>query len=194
MRPLLSRLLAPLVLMVGLLPPSLAANPHVLMQTSLGEIELEVFIDRAPNSALNFLKYVRDGQYDGTIFHRVIPDFVVQGGGHLPDMSEKSTRAPILNEARNGLSNLRGTLAMAREMAPHTASAQFYINLKDNPKLDHRDTSSDRAWGYAVFGRVVRGMEVVDRMATQPTGDRGEHQNVPLTPIVLESARVVPAR
>ncbi|MFC4159669.1 peptidylprolyl isomerase [Chitinimonas lacunae] len=173
--------------------PAQAANPHVLLRTSSGEIEVEVFLDKAPTSALNFLKYVQSGQYTGTIFHRIIPGFVVQGGGMLPDMSEKPVRASIVNEAKNGLSNTRGTLSMARTMAPHSASAQFYINLADNVRLDYRD-ESPRGWGYAVFGRVVRGMEVVDKMAQVPTGNVGEHQNVPQTPIVLEQAGVLPAR
>lgn len=170
-----------------------AANPHVLLKTSSGEIEVEVFLDKAPTSALNFLKYVRDGQYQGTIFHRIIPGFVVQGGGLLPDMSEKPVKSSIVNEAKNGLSNARGTLSMARTMAPHSAGAQFYINLSDNVRLDYRE-DSPRGWGYAVFGRVVRGMDVVDKMAQAPTGNAGEHQNVPQTPIVLEQAALVPAK
>ena len=167
---------------------ALAANPMVELKTSQGDIVVEVFADKAPKSADNFIQYVKDGFYNGTVFHRVIDGFMVQGGGFDADMKQKSTRAPIENEARNGLRNERGTLAMARTSDPHSASAQFFINLAPNAFLDY---PSRDGWGYAVFGKVLKGMEVVDKIAKLPTANRGFHQNVPVEAIVVESARVV---
>lgn len=168
--------------------PALAANPTVELKTSQGDIVVEVFASKAPKSAENFVQYVRDGFYDGTVFHRVIDGFMVQGGGFDARMNQKATRAPIENEARNGLKNERGTLAMARTADPHSASTQFFINLAPNAFLDH---PSRDGWGYAVFGKVVKGMEVVDKIAAVPTADRGFHQNVPVEPVIVESARIV---
>ena len=161
------------------------ANPHVLLTTSLGEIEIELAADKAPISTQNFLAYVESGFYDGTQFHRVIPGFMVQGGGFDADMSEKDTQAPIKNEADNGLRNERGTLAMARTQVVDSATSQFFINHKDNAFLDH----GGRDFGYAVFGKVVRGMDVVDQIAQVPTGNRGMHQNVPRQPVLIVSAK-----
>lgn len=161
------------------------ANPHVLLTTSLGEIEIELAADKAPISTKNFLAYVESGFYDGTQFHRVIPGFMIQGGGFDADMSEKDTQAPIKNEADNGLRNERGTLAMARTQVVDSATSQFFINHKDNAFLDH----GGRDFGYAVFGKVVRGMEVVDKIAQVPTGNRGMHQNVPRQPVLIVSAK-----
>ena len=167
---------------------ALAANPMVELKTSQGEIVVEVFADKAPKSAENFVQYVKDGFYDGTVFHRVIDGFMVQGGGFDAEMNQKSTRAPIENEARNGLKNEPGTLAMARTADPHSASAQFFINLVPNTFLDY---PSRDGWGYAVFGKVVKGMDVVQNIGKVPTANRGFHQNVPVEPVVVESARVI---
>jgi peptidyl-prolyl cis-trans isomerase B (cyclophilin B) len=162
----------------------------VKLQTNFGVITLELFADKAPVTVENFLNYVKDGFYDGTIFHRVINGFMIQGGGMEPGMTEKQTNAPIKNEADNGLSNERGTIAMARTMEPHSASAQFFINVKDNAFLDHRSPTPD-GWGYAVFGRVVEGMDVVDRIKEVDTGNAGYHQDVPVEDVVLEKAEIV---
>jgi len=169
---------------------TLAANPMVELKTNQGEIVVELFADKAPKSAENFVQYVKDGHYNGTIFHRVIDGFMVQGGGFDADMKQKSTRAPIENEAKNGLRNEPGTLAMARTANPHSASAQFFINLVPNTFLDY---PSPDGWGYAVFGKVVKGMDVVDRIAKVPTANRGFHQNVPVEPVIVESARLLDA-
>ena len=163
------------------------AGPYVVMETSLGRIRIGLYKDKAPLSVDNFIQYVRGGHYDGTIFHRVIPGFMAQGGGFEPNMEERPTRPPIRNEARNGLRNLRGTLAMARTNEPHSASAQFFINVKDNAFLDF-GVARD-GWGYAVFGEVVEGMDVVDKMVAVPTGNKGQFQNVPLTPVLIQKAR-----
>lgn len=162
-----------------------ADKPHVLLETSLGEIEVELEADKAPVSVQNFLSYVDSGFYNGTIFHRVIPGFMIQGGGFDADMQQKTPRAPIKNEADNGLHNVRGTLAMARTQAVDSATSQFFINHKDNAFLDH----GSRDFGYAVFGKVVKGMDVVDQIAQVPTGNRGMHQNVPRTPVLIKSAK-----
>lgn len=162
-----------------------APNPQVCLQTTDGKIIVELYPDKAPLTVKNFLRYVREGHYDNTIFHRVIPGFVIQGGGYTPKYEEKPTHDAIQNEAQNGLSNTRGSIAMAREFAPDTAQAQFFINLADNPKLDatkYRD-------GYAVFGRVVKGMDVVDRIAEIPTGPAGPFErDVPQRPAIVEQA------
>jgi cyclophilin family peptidyl-prolyl cis-trans isomerase len=164
-------------------------NPQVVIETSAGPIKVELFRREAPITVDNFLKYVDDKFYDGTIFHRVIPDFMVQGGGFLPGMTEKRARDPIKNESYNGLENKRGTLAMARTSNPDSASAQFFINLKDNDFLD-RAKAQDRV-GYAVFGRVTEGMDVVDKIAEVPTADQGGHEKVPVQDVVVKSVRRV---
>jgi len=161
----------------------------VKLNTNFGTITLELFADKAPVTVENFLNYVKDGFYDGTIFHRVINGFMIQGGGMEPGMKEKSTKAPIKNEADNGLSNQRGTIAMARTMEPHSASAQFFINVKDNTFLDHRSPTPD-GWGYAVFGRVVDGMDVVDKIKEVQTGNAGFHQDVPVEDVIIESTEI----
>lgn len=170
-------------------PPAPAAkpNPRVTLDTSKGKIVVELFPDKAPLTVANFLQYVKAGFYDGVIFHRVIPDFMVQTGGFTPDMKQKPTRGQIKNESTNGLRNERGTLAMARLSEPHTASSQFFINLKNNGSLDH----SPRGWGYAVFGRVVEGMDVVDAIATVRTTTKGPHGDVPVEPVIIKKASVV---
>ncbi len=161
----------------------------VEMTTSKGVIELELDAKNAPITVANFLEYVKSGHYDGTIFHRVIPGFVIQGGGLQSGMTEKATGTPIENEADNGLKNLTGAICMARTNEPHSATSQFFINLKDNSFLDHTEKSAT-GWGYAVFGRVVSGMDVVEAIAAVPTGNAGGHSDVPLEDIVLEKAVV----
>ncbi|HMM47266.1 MAG TPA: peptidylprolyl isomerase [Thiobacillaceae bacterium] len=168
------------------------ANPRVLIETSKGKLTVELFPAQAPLSTENFLRYVESGFYDGLIFHRVIPGFMIQAGGMMPDMSEKPNGAPIVNEAGNGLRNLRGTLAMARTAEPHSATSQFFINVADNRFLDHRGKSVE-GFGYAVFGQVVDGMEVVDAIAGVPRGVRGPHGDVPLEPVVMQRLSVLPA-
>lgn len=158
--------------------------------TNRGTITIKLFRKKAPRTTRNFLKYVRSGFYNGTIFHRVIKNFMIQGGGMTFNMAEKPTRKPIRNEANNGLSNKRGTLAMARTGQPHSASAQFFINLRDNGFLDHRSKTT-RGWGYCVFGKVIKGMKIVDAIAKTPTTDRKGHQNVPVMPIKLTKVVVV---
>jgi len=162
----------------------------VKLTTNLGEIIIKLNTEKAPVSSENFLTYVKDGFYNGTIFHRVIKGFMAQGGGFDSDFNQKTTHSPIKNEADNGLTNTRGTLAMARTSDPNSATAQFFINYKDNAFLNHTGKTSS-GWGYAVFGEVVEGMDVVDAMANQPTGNRGGHQDVPKTNIVIEKAEVV---
>ncbi len=177
-----------------LLPVAALANgnPVVRMTTSLGVVELELLPERAPVTVKNFLDYVATGHYDGTVFHRVIPGFMIQGGGYEPGMRQKVTREPIRNEADNGLKNTRGSVAMARTMEPHSATAQFFINVADNDFLDHRD-KTPRGWGYAVFGRVTRGMDVVDRIVRLPTTSVGPHQDVPRTDVLIQKMEVIAA-
>jgi peptidyl-prolyl cis-trans isomerase A (cyclophilin A) len=163
-------------------------NPVVVLTTSLGEITLELDAEKAPVSVENFLAYVDAGFYDGTIFHRVIPDFMVQGGGFTPDMQQKQTRAPIKNEANNGLKNVRGSIAMARTGVVDSATAQFFINHKDNAFLDH----GGRDFGYAVFGKVVAGMDVVDKIAAVKTGSSRGMSDVPAEAVVIQSAKRKP--
>ncbi len=165
----------------------LAANPIVEMKTNQGLIVIELYADKAPKTVENFLQYVKDGFYDGTIFHRVIDGFMIQGGGFESGMKQKPTRTPIENEAKNGLKNAAGTFAMARTQDPHSASAQFFINLADNHPLDY---PSRDGWGYAVFGKVTQGFDIVQKIAKVKTGNAGFHQNVPVDPIVIESARL----
>lgn len=162
----------------------------VKLTTTLGEIIIQLNNEKAPVSSANFLTYVNEGFYNGTIFHRVIPDFMAQGGGFDTGFNQKTVHAPIKNEANNGLTNRRGTLAMARTNDPNSATAQFFINYKDNSFLNHTSQTSS-GWGYAVFGEVIEGMDVVDAMAKQATGNRGGHQDVPKTDIVIEKAEVV---
>jgi cyclophilin family peptidyl-prolyl cis-trans isomerase len=169
-------------------------NPRVRLTTNLGAIELELYADKAPGTVKNFLEYVDTGFYNGTIFHRVITGFMVQGGGFESGMKQKSARAPIKNEADNGLKNLAGTIAMARTPDPHSASAQFFINTMDNPFLDYRDKST-QGWGYCVFGKVTNGMEVVKKMEATPTGRTGPHDDVPRQDVVIRKAeRIKPPK
>jgi len=161
----------------------------IILQTNHGTITLELDHDKAPNTAANFEQYVRDGFYDGVIFHRVIDGFMIQGGGFEPGMIPKETREPIQNEADNGLSNLNGTIAMARTMDPHSASAQFFINVSDNTFLDHTAKTTE-GWGYAVFGKVVDGMDVVNKIRKVSTTMRAGHQDVPAEDVIIESAKV----
>lgn len=162
----------------------------IVLKTNYGPISIELDFEKAPKSAANFLQYAKDGYYDGTIFHRVIDDFMVQGGGFETGMLQKQSRDPIENEADNGLDNLAGTLAMARTNAPHSASSQFFINVSDNHFLNHRD-KSDQGWGYAVFGRVTDGMEIVNKIKGCETSSQGGHQDVPVNEIVIESTEVI---
>lgn len=162
--------------------------PRVLLKTTAGDIMLELNADKAPITVANFLDYVKSGQYNGTIFHRVINGFMIQGGGFDKDMREKSTRAPIRNEASNGLKNEAYTIAMARTSAPHSATAQFFINVGNNAALDY---PSRDGWGYAVFGKVIQGTEVVDKIKQVSTGSRGMYDDVPVTPVVIQSATLV---
>lgn len=171
-------------------PDVAVGYPRVELSTSLGTIRLELYPDKAPITVENFLGYVTEGFFDGTIFHRVVPGFVIQGGGFTSEMVEKDTRPPIENEANNGVRNLRGTICMARTSDPHSATSQFFINTKDNPPLDHRD-SSLRGWGYAVFGRVTEGMEVVEAIERVPRGSKNGYDDVPVDPIVIERARLL---
>lgn len=170
--------------------PALAADPRVELKTSMGTIVLELYPGKAPKTVANFLQYVKDGHYQGTQFHRVIDRFMIQGGGFDRNFKEKPTRAPIENEAANGLKNDYGTIAMARRPDPHSASAQFFINVKDNDFLNYRESTA-RGWGYAVFGKVVSGMDVVDKIAKVATASAGPHQNVPREPVVIESAGII---
>ncbi|WP_262965803.1 peptidylprolyl isomerase [Methylobacter psychrophilus] len=162
----------------------------VKLTTTLGEIIIQLNTEKAPVSSANFLTYVNEGFYNGTIFHRIIPDFMAQGGGFDVKFDQKAVHGSIKNEANNGLKNTRGTLAMARTNDPHSATAQFFINYKDNSFLNHTSETSS-GWGYAVFGEVIEGMDVVDAMAKQATSNRGGHENVPKTDIVIEKAEVV---
>lgn len=159
----------------------------ITLKTTLGDIQIELDDVKAPISSANFKQYVEDGHYDGTVFHRVIKGFMIQGGGFMPDMMQKATREPIENEAKNGLKNARGTIAMARTMVPHSATAQFFINVKDNGFLDY---PGQDGWGYAVFGKVTSGMDVIDQIENVATGKKAGHSDVPVTPVVIEKAEV----
>jgi cyclophilin family peptidyl-prolyl cis-trans isomerase len=173
-------------------PGALAADPQVDLKTNFGTIRLELYPAKAPKTVENFLQYVKDGHYNGVIFHRVIPGFMIQTGGMEKNMREKNTRDPIPNEAKNGLKNELGTIAMARTNAPHSASAQFFINLKYNDFLDAANAQD--GWGYAVFGKVVSGMDVVMKIAKVQTGNVGPHGDVPREAIVIEAATLVAAK
>jgi len=167
---------------------SYAANPVVVVETSMGTIKVELFEDKAPITVKNFLKYAEDKHYDNTIFHRVISDFMIQGGGFEAGMNEKKTREAIKNESNNGLSNLRGTIAMARTRDPNSATAQFYINVKDNTGLDKANAGD--GVGYCVFGKVTEGMDVVDKIKAVKTGNKGGHSDVPVEDVVIKSVRL----
>jgi peptidyl-prolyl cis-trans isomerase A (cyclophilin A) len=158
----------------------------VVLSTNFGDIKIEMFEKEAPISTENFLSYVKEGFFNGTIFHRIIPGFMIQGGGFTPDMMDKDTNAPIKNEAKNGLKNERGTLSMARTSAVDSATSQFFINVNDNKFLDH----GVRDFGYAVFAKVVEGMDVVDKIAAVKAGKKGSHSDVPLEPVIVISARI----
>jgi len=162
----------------------------VIMRTTFGEIKLELDAESAPKTVANFLMYAREGFYNGTIFHRVIDNFMIQGGGFDTDMQQKSTSEPIENEADNGLKNDTGTIAMARTMDPHSATAQFFINVKDNDFLNHSGKTM-QGWGYAVFGKVVDGQDVLDKIRGVPTTSRAGHQDVPEDPVIIEAVEVV---
>jgi peptidyl-prolyl cis-trans isomerase A (cyclophilin A) len=189
----LIRLLQPLVVLSAAAASGggLAADPQVELKTSAGTIRVELYPAKAPKSVENFLQYVKDGHYDGTIFHRVIPGFMVQGGGMTKDMAQKKTRAPVPIESKNGLKNELGTLAMARTSDPNSATSQFFINVNNNGFLDYPGQDGH---GYTVFGKVVGGMDVVNKIVAVPTGNAGGHQNVPRTPVLIESASVVGAK
>ncbi len=162
----------------------------ILLKTNFGDIKIELNHEKAPKTAANFEKYVKEGYYDGVIFHRVIDGFMIQGGGFAPGMVNKETDMPIENEADNGLKNTVGTLAMARTMDPHSASAQFFINVSDNDFLNHTSKST-QGWGYAVFGEVVEGMDVVNRIKAVKTTTRMGHQDVPVEDVIIEKAEII---
>ena len=164
--------------------------PYVELETTMGNIVIELNQEKAPNTVANFLAYVKSGHYDGTIFHRVIDGFMIQGGGMDANMTEKSTNAPIQNEADNGLKNEVGTIAMARTSDPHSATAQFFINVKDNSFLNFSG-KNPQGWGYAVFGKVIEGMDIVNKIKGVPTGKYGFHADVPTTPVVITHAKVI---
>ena len=184
----MTRILLLLALLIT--TPAWAANPQVEMRTSLGPIVVELYPDRAPVTVKNFLQYVQDGFYNGTIFHRVIDGFMIQGGGFTADLAPKPTRPSIPIESQNGLRNELGTIAMARTRDPNSATAQFFINVADNESLNHPKPDGH---GYAVFGKVVKGMDIVDRIAKSPNGPKPPHMNVPLETVLITSARVVGA-
>ncbi len=161
----------------------------VTLKTNFGDITLELFEDKAPKTVANFLSYVEDGFFDNTIFHRVINNFMIQGGGFTPDMEQKDTKAPIENEADNGVANEVGTIAMARTQDPHSATAQFFINVNNNDFLNHSGKSVN-GWGYCAFGKVVEGMDVVEKIKAVKTGNSGYHQDVPVEPVIIEKAVV----
>jgi peptidyl-prolyl cis-trans isomerase B (cyclophilin B) len=177
------------LIIFSLLPFAFAETtaPRIRFETSMGNIIVELDPQAAPITVTNFIRYVESGFYDGTIFHRVIKEFMIQGGGFTADMHKKPTQAPVPNEAANGLKNLRGTIAMARTADPHSATAQFFINTVDNAFLDHT-AKTPQGWGYCVFGKVVEGMDVVDKIEGMPTGFKDGYQNVPVIPITINRA------
>lgn len=184
----MNKIFAVIITFFTLAATGYAANTTVVMKTSMGEVTIELFDDRAPETVKNFLRYVDEGFYDGTIFHRVIENFMVQGGGMTSDLQPKRTHGPIRNEAANRVPNARGTLAMARTMDPHSASAQFFINVVDNPFLNFRDESV-RGYGYCVFGRVIAGMEVIDKIKAVRTATLGPYGDVPVKDVVILTIR-----
>ena len=169
-------------------PGAIGADPQVDLLTNFGTIRLELYPGKAPKTVENFLQYVKDGHYNGTIFHRVIPSFMVQGGGMTPNMAQKATRAPVPIESKNGLKNTIGTVAMARTSDPNSATAQFFVNVADNGFLDYPGQDGH---GYTVFGKVVSGMDVVSKIAATPTGTQGMNRDVPRQPVIIESAKLV---
>jgi peptidyl-prolyl cis-trans isomerase B (cyclophilin B) len=179
-----------LIFIAGNMARAQKSHPSVKLETSLGDIIVELYPEKAPVTVANFLQYVKSGFYDGTIFHRVIPTFMIQGGGFDANMNQKPTKGQIKNEADNGLTNDRYTIAMARTGDPNSASAQFFINVADNQPLNHT-AKTMQGWGYAVFGKVVKGQEVVDKIKAVPTDTKGMFQNVPVTPVVIIKATVV---
>lgn len=189
----LFRLLSATLLAIGLYSQSLCAqgNPSAILHTSMGDIQIELFAEKAPVSVENFISYAKSGAYDGTIFHRVISHFMIQGGGFTPEMEKKATKEPIKNEAGNGLSNTRGTVAMARTNDPHSATTQFFINTQDNLNLNYTGGTNSRTWGYAVFGRVTSGIEVVDEIRFVETANVKGYNDVPTTPIVITSVEII---
>lgn len=182
--------LLPLLISLWLAPAAFAANPKVEFRTTTGTVVIELYPENAPKTVENFLQYVKDGFYEGTIFHRVIPGFMVQGGGFTTNFQQKTTRPAIRNEAGNGLRNAVGTVAMARTRDPHSATAQFFINVAENDSLDFK-SPDESGYGYTVFGRVTSGMDTVQKMLQVPTGNTGPHQNVPRQPIIIERARLL---
>ncbi len=178
--------------------PSLAAqtpastkNPTAIIHTSMGDISIELFADKSPLSVENFIRYANSGHYDATVFHRVISHFMIQGGGMSAELKDKPTAEPIVNEAPNGLSNKRGTLAMARTGNPHSATSQFFINVEDNVNLDYTNQNSAAGWGYAVFGKVTAGMDVVDSIRYVETKQAGPYSDVPVVPVTIESVKIM---
>lgn len=178
------------LLFLGFTIPTQAAEPTVVIATNLGNITVELNPALAPKSVANFLKYVEDKHYDGTVFHRVIKDFMIQGGGYTENLSQKPTRAPIVNEAKNGLKNVRGAIAMARTGDPDSATSQFFINTVNNSSLDYPKPDG---YGYAVFGKVIAGMDVVDKIRAVQTGNVGPFSDVPTKPVIINSIRLAPA-
>jgi cyclophilin family peptidyl-prolyl cis-trans isomerase len=174
-------------------PQALVAqgSPAAVIHTTMGDIQLELFPDKAPVSVQNFINYANSGFYDGTVFHRVISHFMIQGGGFTPDMQKKTTGEAIQNEAMNGLSNMRGTIAMARTNDPHSATAQFFINVQNNTNLDYTGEGSSRAWGYTVFGRVTSGLEVVDEIRFVETTTQPPFSDVPVEPVVIDRIEII---
>jgi peptidyl-prolyl cis-trans isomerase A (cyclophilin A)/peptidyl-prolyl cis-trans isomerase B (cyclophilin B) len=192
---MLKTLLAAIAIVVSFAASAAAPqpNPQVEVRTNMGSFTLELYPENAPNTVQNFLQYVKDGHYNGTIFHRVIPGFMVQGGGFSAKFEEKPTRPPIKNEAGNGLRNGIGMVSMARTADPHSATAQFFINVNENPTLDFKAPTA-QGYGYTPFGKVLKGMDVVERIVKVPTGPgKPPHENVPLKPVVIERMRVVDA-
>lgn len=182
----MKKMLALLAILLVSATSALSAPVNVVIETSMGNVNLALDQDKAPATVANFLRYVDDGYYDGTIFHRVINNFMIQGGGLTADMAKKETRDPVQNEAKNGLKNVRGSIAMARTNDPHSATSQFFINLKDNTNLDYPSFDS---WGYAVFGQVTSGMEVVDAIANVATGVKNGRRDVPTETITIKSIK-----
>jgi len=169
-------------------------NPVAVIHTNMGDISLELFADKAPATVENFINYANSGYYDGTIFHRVISNFMIQGGGFDAEMQKKPTAEPVTNEAGNGLSNTRGTIAMARTGHPHSATSQFFINTQDNENLNYTGENNSRSWGYAVFGKVTAGMESVDAIRSVETTPKPPHANVPTVPVIIERVEIIPAK
>lgn len=176
--------------LAGGAPAASAPDPVVRLETSLGDIVVRLDAHKAPMTTANFIQYVKSGHYDGTVFHRVIKGFMIQGGGLTPELKEKRTLAPIRNEADNGLRNQKYTIAMARTSDPHSASSQFFINTKDNAFLDFK-AKTPQGWGYAVFGKVIKGQDVVDKIESVSTGRKGHYEDVPVTPVIIKKAVVM---